>query len=86
MGYTFHRMQTAVLCLQKVTETDSIHRISQDSHWQQSGTTHILINVIHWPQRLCSSPWWFDRDGKRPSVKADLAMCLLFLGSARVKL
>ena len=57
-----------------MTETDSIHGISRDSRWQQSGTTYILINAIHWPQRPCSAPCWSDRDGKRPSVKADLAI------------
>ena len=50
------RTQAAVPCLQQVTETDSIHGISRDSRWQQSGTTHILINAIHWPQRPCSAP------------------------------
>ena len=30
--------------------------ISWDSHWPQSGATHILINAIHWPQRPCSAP------------------------------
>ena len=35
------RTLTAVLCLQHVTEADSI-RISRDSHLQQPGTTHIL--------------------------------------------
>ena len=52
------RIQTALLCLQEVTETDSINRIGQDSRWQQSGTTHdhILINVTHWLHRPCSAP------------------------------
>ena len=36
--------------------------------------THILINAIHWAQRPCSAPCWSDRDGKRPSVKADLVI------------
>ena len=40
-----------------MTETDSIYGISRDSRWQQSGATHILINAIHWPQRLCSAPY-----------------------------
>ena len=27
----------------------------QRSHWQQSGTIHILINAIHWLHRPCSA-------------------------------
>ena len=64
-----HRQQCCVF-----SQWQSIHRISQDSCWQQSGTTHILINGIYRSQRPCSALWWFDRDSKRPSVKADLAI------------
>ena len=69
-------------------EKDLIRRIGQDSHWHQSGITHILINAIHWPHKPCSAPWWFDRVGNKPPEKADLgpsiAMCLVFLDSASV--
>ena len=82
------RTQTAMLCLQRVTERDSIHRTGRDSRWQQSGTSHILISATHWSHRPCIARWCFDRVGNKPSVKADLviyiAMCLVFLGSARV--
>ena len=47
-GYTSIWTQTTVLCLQRVTETDPIW-ISQDSHWQQPGATHIHINAIIGP-------------------------------------
>ena len=48
VDYTSIRTQTTVLCLQHVTETDPIW-ISQDSHWQQPGTTHIHNNAIIGP-------------------------------------
>ena len=77
------RTHTAMLCLQRVTERDSIHRTGQDSRWQQSGTSHILISAIHWPHRPCIAPWWFDRVGNKPSVKADLAIYSYVLGIFR---
>ena len=48
VDYASIRTQTTVLRLQHVTETDPIW-ISQDSHWQQPGTTHIHINAIIGP-------------------------------------
>ena len=45
-------------------KTNSIQRIDRDSCWQQSSTTHILINVIQWLHKLCSAPSWYDRVGK----------------------
>ena len=74
------RTQAAVLCLQYVTETDSIHGISRDSRWQQFCSTHILINAIHWHQRHCSAIHWSEWDGKRPNEKADLAIYIHILG------
>ena len=79
----FIRIQTAVLCLQLVPERDSIHRTGQDSHWQQFGTTHILINAIHWPHRPYSAPQWFDRVDNKPSVKADLTIYSYVFGIFR---
>ena len=38
-------------------------------YWQQSGTTHILINAIHWLHRPCSTLSLFHRVSKKPSVK-----------------
>ena len=43
------RTQTAVLCLQYVTEGDSIHRKGRDSCWQQSGTSHVLLLPLNGP-------------------------------------
>ena len=51
------------------------HRIDPDGHWQQSGTQPILISAPQWPNRTCDAPmWWLDRVGKKPPVKADLAI------------
>ena len=59
----------------------AIHRTGQDSRWQQSGTSHILISATHWPHRPCIAPWWFDRVSNKPSVKADLAIYSYVLGT-----
>ena len=42
--------------------------------WQQFGTQPILISASQWPHRPCNAPTWFYRVGKKPSVKADLAI------------
>ena len=39
--------QRAVLCLQYVTQTDTIHKGGQDWHWEQPG---ILCSPINAPQ------------------------------------
>ena len=52
----------------------TIHRIDQDGHWQQLGTSPIVISAPQWPHRPCNAPRWFYRVGKEPSVKADLAI------------
>ena len=73
-----------MLCFQQqVTERESIHRTGQDSHWQQSDTSHILISATHWPHRPFIAPWWFDRVGNKPSVKADLVIYNYVLGIFR---
>jgi len=42
-------------------------------HWvEQFGTTCHLIKAPQWPRRVCDGPAWFDRVGKKLSVKADL--------------
>ena len=43
-----HRQQCFVFSKWK-KQTQSTGYTSRDSRWQQSGTTHILINAIHWP-------------------------------------
>ena len=50
------------------------HRIDQDGHWQQFGTQPILISAPQgacWP---CNAPTRSHMVGKKPSVKADLAI------------
>ena len=50
------QLQTAVLCLHQVTEMNAIHSTGRDGHWQQFGTTYILVNATHWLHRPCSAP------------------------------
>ena len=60
------KRETAVVCVQQVAQTASIHRIGRDSRWLQFGTTHILINAIQWLHRPCGACSWFDRLKKSP--------------------
>ena len=73
------RTQTAVHALSSVSNRKGLNP-GQDSRWQQSGTSHIFINAIHWPHRPYSAPWWFDRVGNKQSMKADLAIYTYMLG------
>ena len=50
------------------------HRIDRDNLWQQSGTQPILISAPQWPNRPYNAPTQFYRVGKKPSVKAGLAI------------
>ena len=53
------------------------------STWQAQtvvSTPNSLISAHHWPHRPCSGPSWFYRVGKRPPVKADLAIYSLVVG------
>ena len=43
-------------------------------HWQTFGTPCSLISAPQWLHIPCSGPLWFYRVGKRPPVKADLAI------------
>ena len=67
-GYTIHK------------ETDSSnvfsvgHLVGRNGSWQQSDKTCSLISTPQWLHRPCSRPSWFYRVGKRPPVKADLAI------------
>ena len=65
------------------SESDSIHWTGRHSRWQQFGISHILIGATHWPHRPCIAPWWFDRVGNKPSVKADLTIYSYVLGIFR---
>ena len=51
-----------------------IHRIGRDEHWQLFDTTPILMRAPQRLHRACNAPRWFYRAGKKPSVKADLAI------------
>ena len=66
------RQQAAVLC---VASDRNGHnpQIGQHSRWQLN-TSQILNNAIHWLHKPCSTPTWFDRLSKKPSVKANLAI------------
>ena len=76
------RPQTVALCSQQTTGMYTNHRIDQDSHWQQFGTQSILINAPQWDDRPCNAPTRFYRVGKKPSVKADMAIHSLLVDSA----
>ena len=68
------RPQAAVLCSQQTSGMYANLRMDSDSHWQQSGTQPILINAPQWPNRTCNVPTRPYMVGKKPSVKADLAI------------
>ena len=68
------RPETVVLCSQQMTGMYTSHRIYWDGHWQQSDTKPILISAPQWPNRTCNAPTWLHRIGKKPSMKAHLAI------------
>ena len=59
---------------------NTIHSTGQDVHWQQLGTTHILVNVTRWLHRTCSVASWFHRVSKMPAMNALLAIYTHMLG------
>ena len=50
------------------------HRMGRGGHCQQFDTTSTLISVPQWLHRPCNASMQLYRVGKKPSVKADLAM------------
>ena len=66
--------QTVVLHSQQTTGMYTNHRIDQDSFWPQSGALPILISTPQWPNRTCNTPMQPYRVGKKPFMKADLAI------------
>ena len=57
------------------TQKLPVNLVGQDSHKQQQfDTLSSLISAHQWPHRPRSGPSWFYRVGKRPPVKADLAI------------
>ena len=77
------RRQTAVLCLQYGTEAATVNLVRPDGCQQQFDSPSSLISAHQWPHRLCSGPSWFYRVGKRPPMKADLAIYSLRVGMYR---
>ena len=68
------RAQTIVLCSQQTTEMYRNHRIDRDGHWQQFGTQPILISAPQWAHWPCNASTRSYTVGKKPSMKADLAI------------
>ena len=50
------------------------HWMGQDGQCQQFNTTPTLISAPQWLHRPCNAPMRLYTVGKKPSVKADLAM------------
>ena len=48
--------------------------MGRDRLCQQFDTAPSLISALQWPHRSCNAPMWLYMIGKKPSVKADLAM------------
>ena len=59
---------------QQVTDMYTTRRMGQDGHCQQFHTTPTLISAPQWPHRSCNAPMRPYTVGKKPSVKADLAI------------
>ena len=68
------RAQTVVLCSQQTTGMYTNHRIDRDGHWQQFGTQPILISAPQWVCWPYNAPTRSYTVGKKPSMKADLAI------------
>ena len=68
------RVHRVVLSPQQVTDMYTTHWMGRDGHCQQYDTTPSLISVPQWPHRPCNAPMRLYTVGKKPSVKADLAM------------
>ena len=66
--------QTVVLCSKQTTGMYTNHQIDRDGHWQQSDTQPILISAPQWPNRTCNAPTRLYRVGKKPPMKADVAI------------
>ena len=59
-----------------------LNLVDRDSHQQQFDIPSSLISAHQWPHRPCSELLWFYRVGKRPPVKADLAIYSLIIGAS----
>ena len=68
------RAQTVVLCSKQTTGMYTNHRIDRDGHRQQLGTQPILISAPPVGLLALYAPIRFYTVGKKPSVKAYLAI------------
>ena len=68
------KVYRVALSHQQVTDMYTTHRMGQDGHCQQFHTTPTLISALQWPHRPCNAPMRPYKVGKKPSVKADLAI------------
>ena len=73
--------QRAELCLQYVTQTDTIRKVGQDWREEQPGVLCSLINAAQ--DHEMHSDSWFHSIDKKSSVKADLAIYCLVLGVSK---
>ena len=75
VGYSFY-LDTDSGAVSSVRDKNR-HNIQGRQRWSLAVVwhhSHILINAIQRLHKLCSAPLWFYRVGKKPSVKADLAI------------
>ena len=70
-GNTIHN-ETNSSIVSSVEHT--VNLVDINGCWQQFDTPCSLISAPQWLHRPCSGPSWFYRVGKRPPVKADLAI------------
>ena len=63
-----------------LSRAQPVSLVRPDGRQQQFDTPSSLINAHQWPHGLCSGPSWFYRVGKRPPVKADLAIYSIIVG------
>ena len=60
----------------------TVNLVGQDGHQHQFDTPSSLISAHQWPHIPFSGPSWFYRVGKRPPVKADLAIYSPIIGAS----
>ena len=75
------RAQTVVLCSQQTSEIVDVRKVHKPQdrsrrhgHWQQFGTQPILISAPQWACWPCNAPTRPYTVGKKPSLKAGLAI------------
>ena len=71
-GHTFHQ-DTDNSVVSSVSDRNRLHLQNRSRQSQQQyGTTHILINAIHWLHRPCSALSQFDRVSKKAVCESRL--------------